>query len=95
MKRLGDAANLGDGPSVAMTIPWGDVVTAYYSTGIGNIEAYMAAPWGTRVAARLSRSLGWLLGNRSVQRWLVRRVEAGPAGPTEEGEELSLGRSGG
>lgn len=47
--------------------------------------------FATRVAARLSRYLGWLLGNRSVQRWLVRRVEAGPAGPTED--ERKKGKS--
>ena len=26
-----------------MTIPWGDVSTAYHSTGIPDIEVYMAA----------------------------------------------------
>jgi short subunit dehydrogenase-like uncharacterized protein len=76
--------DFGNGPESAMMIPWGDVVTAYHSTGIPNIEVYMAAPWATRVAARLSRYLGWLLGSRPVQRWLVRRVEAGPAGPTDD-----------
>ena len=28
----------------AMSIPWGDVTTAYHSTGIGNIIVYMALP---------------------------------------------------
>lgn len=27
-----------------MTIPWGDIATAYYTTGIPNIEVYMAVP---------------------------------------------------
>ena len=30
----------GQGPKMAMSIPWGDVATAYYSTGIPNIIVY-------------------------------------------------------
>ena len=30
----------GQGPVTAMSVPWGDVATAYYTTGIPNIEAY-------------------------------------------------------
>jgi short subunit dehydrogenase-like uncharacterized protein len=29
-----------------MTVPWGDVSTAYYTTGIPNIEVYMASSRG-------------------------------------------------
>ncbi len=36
------AFDFGQGPVECTTIPWGDVATAYYSTGIPNIEAYMA-----------------------------------------------------
>ena len=32
----------GRGPISTITIPWGDVATAYYSTGIPNIEVYIA-----------------------------------------------------
>ena len=30
--------------ATAVTIPWGDVATAFYSTGIENIEVYAAIP---------------------------------------------------
>jgi len=30
------------GPRTAVTIPWGDVASAYYSTGVPNIEVYLA-----------------------------------------------------
>jgi short subunit dehydrogenase-like uncharacterized protein len=76
--------DFGRGPRKAITIPWGDVVTAYYSTGIPNIEVYLAAPFATRLAARLSRYLGWALTSRPVQRWLKKRIQAGPPGPTDE-----------
>jgi short subunit dehydrogenase-like uncharacterized protein len=76
--------DFGQGLVKAMTIPWGDVVTAYYSTGIPNIEVYMSAPLGLRLAARISRHLRWFLGSTRVQRWLKRRIGAGPAGPTAQ-----------
>jgi short subunit dehydrogenase-like uncharacterized protein len=76
--------DFGDGRTVpAITIPWGDVATAYHSTGIGDIEVYMAAPWGLRVTARLTRYVGWLLRQRAVQGWIARGIRSGSPGPTE------------
>jgi short subunit dehydrogenase-like uncharacterized protein len=83
--------DLGAGPVKAMTIPWGDVATAHYSTGILNIEFYMAAPLGTRVAARLSRWFGWLLGSDGIQEALKRGIQARPPGPSAD--ERAAGRS--
>jgi short subunit dehydrogenase-like uncharacterized protein len=65
-----------------MTLPWGDVSTAYYSTGIPNIEVYLAAPLGLRLAVRASRYLGWALRSAVVQGLLKRRIRAGPPGPS-------------
>lgn len=75
--------DFGAGPTGAITIPWGDVATAFYSTGIPNIEVYTAAPRGMRIAARASRHLGWLLGSSIVQSVLKHRIRAGPPGPTD------------
>lgn len=83
--------DFGAGPTKAITIPWGDVSTAFYSTGIPNIEVYTAASLGLRMTARASRRLGWLLGSRFVQRFLKRRIQAGSAGPSEE--ERAHGKS--
>lgn len=72
------------GPRTAMTIPWGDVSTAYYSTGIPNIETYMAlSPKRIRWAKRLS-SLVPLARLGVVRRWLNRQIERRLPGPTEE-----------
>src|SRR5690242_17266656 len=38
------AIDFGAGRTTAMTIPWGDVSTAYHSTGIPDVEVYMAVP---------------------------------------------------
>ncbi|MBM4073358.1 MAG: hypothetical protein FJ271_31215, partial [Planctomycetes bacterium] len=44
--------DFGIGPVKAITIPWGDVSTAYHSTGIPDIEVYLAATLGQRLLAR-------------------------------------------
>jgi short subunit dehydrogenase-like uncharacterized protein len=77
------AIDFGRGPRTSMTIPWGDVSTAYHSTGIPDVEVYVAAPLTTRLAARASGALRPLLSARAVQRFLRARVRAGPAGPTD------------
>ena len=83
--------DFGSGPLPAITIPWGDVSTAYHSTDIPDIEVYMAAPATTRFAARLSRHTGWLLGMPWMQAYLKRRIRAGPPGPTDK--ERASGKS--
>lgn len=67
-----------------VTIPWGDVYTAFVSTGIPNVEVYMALP--PRAIAGL-RKLRWftpLLGLAPVQWLLKKRVEASVQGPSEK-----------
>jgi short subunit dehydrogenase-like uncharacterized protein len=83
--------DFGKGPVKAVTILWGDVVTAYYSTGIADIEVYIAASLSTRVGMRLSRHAGWLLGSRRVHMWLARQARDGQHGPSAE--ERQRGRS--
>ena len=68
----------------AMTIPWGDVYTAYVSTGIPNIETYMTVPPSTVARMRRLRLIRPLLGLGVVQRFMKRRVDAGVHGPSEE-----------
>ena len=70
-------------PSLAVTIPWGDVSTAWHSTGIPNIEVYMAMTPAMRRSLLLSRRLGWLLSSGPVRRWLVRRAQALEPGPSD------------
>ncbi|MGH8398501.1 MAG: saccharopine dehydrogenase family protein [Gammaproteobacteria bacterium] len=65
----------------AVTIPWGDVATAWHSTGIPNIETFAALPTKQIRALRLSRYLGWLLRTRWLRARLQRRFDAGTPGP--------------
>jgi short subunit dehydrogenase-like uncharacterized protein len=73
--------DFGSGPTDVTTIPWGDVSTAFHSTGVGNIEVYTAMPTATRWMMIASRYLGWLLATAPVRAALTRLVRNGTPGP--------------
>ena len=73
-----------DRPRLAVTIPWGDLSTAYRSTGIPNIETYMAMDPAHVSALRWARGLLPLAGVGPVQSLLSAWVRKGIAGPTPE-----------
>jgi short subunit dehydrogenase-like uncharacterized protein len=67
-----------------VTIPWGDVSSAYHSTGIKNIEVYVAMPPGQ---VRQLKRLKWLLPLAAfapIQRFARRRIERTVAGPNTQ-----------
>jgi len=73
-----------DQPRLAMTIPWGDLSTAFRSTGIPNIAVYMAVPPSAVSSARRMRRFAPLAGLPFVQSFLMKRIERRVKGPTEE-----------
>ena len=83
--------DFGQGLVEATTIPWGDVSTAYYSTGIPNIEVYAAFGASTRQMMVLSRYIGWLLALPPVQEFQKSLIQKQLPGPTDE--ERAQGRS--
>lgn len=76
--------DFGDGPQPAATIPWGDVSTAWYTTGIPDIMVYAAMDPRTLRSLRASNWLAPLLRTAPVRRYLRRKVDAAPAGPSAE-----------
>src|SRR5512147_1988478 len=77
--------DFGRGYVKVVSVGWGDVSTAYYSTGIPNIEAYFAAPNLAISGMRLMRSLGPLLYNRPVKSFLRLLINLfSQPGPKEE-----------
>lgn len=71
----------------AVTIPWGDVFTAFYTTGIENIETYFAAPLGQQRFMAWSNYLGPILRLPFVKNYFRKKIEARPAGPSESRRE--------
>jgi short subunit dehydrogenase-like uncharacterized protein len=83
--------DFGRGPTTAVSIPWGDVSTAYHSTGIPNIEVFVAMPSVLRHALQWNDALSPLLRSRRVQAGLKALVRAGKPGP--DAEARARGRS--
>ncbi len=83
--------DFGSGPRPTVLMPWGDVSTAYHSTGIPNIEVYMALPQSMIHALQVSRYVGWLLKTPCLLGLVKQRLQSGAPGPTDE--ERARGRS--
>jgi short subunit dehydrogenase-like uncharacterized protein len=75
--------DFGDGEKMSMTIPWGDVSTAWYTTGIPNIEVYIPGSPGMIAGARRANYFRWLLGWQPVQRAIKKRIAKKVKGPDE------------
>jgi short subunit dehydrogenase-like uncharacterized protein len=76
------------GSRISMTIPWGDVATAWYSTGIPNIRVYRAT--SRRAVARLRR-MRFLFPLAALPpiRWLMTRAASRAKGPSAEPRQRS------
>ncbi|MCS6880402.1 MAG: saccharopine dehydrogenase NADP-binding domain-containing protein [Oscillochloridaceae bacterium] len=75
--------DFGRGPVDVVAIPWGDVSSAYYSTGIPNIIVYAYIGRFGALLAGQGQLLAPALGARATRRflrWLIRR---GPDGPSD------------
>jgi short subunit dehydrogenase-like uncharacterized protein len=76
--------DFGRGPRLVANIPWGDVSTAYYSTGIPNIETYMALPKSAMRMVNVFRPIIGLGRKRWMQRLLKWAVMKRSPGPSDE-----------
>ncbi len=73
-----------DRTRLAMSVPWGDLATAWRSTGIPNIVTYTAATPSSIRLARWTRAVMPVLRFPPLRRLLERRIESRIAGPTAE-----------
>ncbi len=76
--------DLGGKPRTAVTIPWGDVFTAYFSTGIPDTRVYMTMPEQMAKGLRWGRWFGWLTRAEWFKERLRRKIKAGKPGPTDD-----------
>lgn len=75
--------DFGDGEKEAMTIPWGDVSTAYHTTGIPDIEVFIPGSPAMIANAKRANYFRCLLGIRWVQNLIKARIEKTVKGPDE------------
>ncbi|WP_135302408.1 saccharopine dehydrogenase family protein [Haloarcula amylovorans] len=65
----------------AAAIPWGDVSTAYYTTGIPNVTVYMSMPESAARQQRIAGMLSPVLGLPPVKaglKWVIEQTTDGP-----------------
>ncbi|MFW6321208.1 MAG: saccharopine dehydrogenase family protein [Halohasta sp.] len=75
--------DFGSGTETVVAVPWGDVSTAYYTTGIPNVTVYAAIPEIVQHAIRFGRPIEGLVATQSVKRVLTGLVDRFVDGPSE------------
>jgi len=66
-----------------MSIPWGDVSTAYFSTRIPNITSYTAISINVYRLLKLQGLFNWLLRTPLMRNFIKKKIDRRPAGPTD------------
>jgi short subunit dehydrogenase-like uncharacterized protein len=82
--------NFGEVTKTGVTIPWGDVSTAFYSTGIPNIEVFTVVPPSNLKMMKVARYLGWLLATGPFQSYLQKKIPAGGPSDAERAKGKTL-----
>ena len=73
----------GDEEKLAMTLVWGDAVSAFYSTGIPNIDIYVPASRTVVAVMRALYILRPLFQSPVVRHWLNNLIDKWVDGPTD------------
>ncbi|MEK6780201.1 MAG: saccharopine dehydrogenase NADP-binding domain-containing protein [Bacteroidota bacterium] len=76
--------NYGPFQIPSLNIPWGDISTAWKSTGIPNIEVYIGSNAKQIAYAKSSNYINWLLRLRWAKNYMLKKIDQKPAGPSDE-----------
>jgi short subunit dehydrogenase-like uncharacterized protein len=85
------SCDFGRGLKPTVQISWGDVSTAFRSTGIPNIEVQFEATPALKALARLPRFVKSFLGLAFMQSFLKARIDSQPEGPSDEARRSARG----
>jgi short subunit dehydrogenase-like uncharacterized protein len=80
--------DFGSFKTIAARIPWGDVSTAFHSTGIPNVEVYMGINKKIAMFIRSTQFLNWLLKRKWIKGLLLKKLDK-MDGPKENARENS------
>jgi short subunit dehydrogenase-like uncharacterized protein len=75
--------DFGEGERPTIAVSWGDLVTAFHSTGIPNIEVYFEATAFRWFAVTANQFWGWALRGDATKAWLEAMARSVPNGPDE------------
>ncbi len=79
----------GDFEQLAMGISWGDVSTAYDSTGIPNIEVFSGTTAEQVSKVKKMLKLSFILKSRIVKNFLSKKLDKKPDGPSDDKREAA------
>lgn len=79
--------NFGEKESLAVSIPWGDISTAYTTTGIPDIIVYMSAPSTMIRSMKISNYIRFLLKLGFVKNRLRKKIDQRAPGPNDTQRE--------
>ncbi len=65
-------------------VSWGDVASAWWSTGIPHIETYMALPQKTIKMLKFINPIKWIFNWSLIKRYLENKINQLPEGPSFE-----------
>ena len=67
-----------------MSIPWGDISTSYFTTGIPDIVTYTGISKNVYTILKLQPLFNWLLRTKFIRQYLQNKINLRPAGPNDE-----------
>ena len=76
--------NFGERRLFFMSIPWGDISTAYVSTGIPNVESFISVSPKIYRLLKFQRLINWLLRTKAVRKFIQKKIDSKPEGPDKE-----------
>ena len=74
-----------------MSIPWGDISTAYFTTGIPDIETFAGVSPKTYRLLKLQPLFNWLLRTSFMRNFIKKKINNRAAGPTDEMRDKATG----
>ena len=74
-----------------MSIPWGDISTAHFTTGIPDIETYTGVPEKTFRLLKLQPLFNWMLRTSFIRKIIKKKISKRPAGPSDEQRGKAIG----
>lgn len=67
-----------------MSLQWGDISTAYHTTGIPNVEAFTGMKPSVYRMLKFQFLFNWLLRTKFARNLIQNKINNAPAGPTDE-----------
>lgn len=76
--------NVNSQQRFVMSLQWGDISTAYHTTGIPNVEVFTGMKPTVYRILKFQFLFNWLLRTEFMRNYIQRKIDKGPSGPTDE-----------